>query len=186
MGSKADLVALAGDQLWNGIALPDLTTIDWRTAATQMATDLYIMLARHQWLVQAFGPCASFGPAKARHDNHLLAIYEAVGLTGARADRAAAAVYTFALGGVVGLAAPVPLTRKIGRNSGAPEALMRDSVAKGREVATRPTNLQAHLETAGAAYSAAPEQTFAFGLKAILDGLEAQLITRGDPPDYIV
>src|ERR1051326_5287798 len=53
-GSKDNLIALAGDRAWNEIALPDLTTTDWRTAASAMATDLYAMLGRHPWLLQAF------------------------------------------------------------------------------------------------------------------------------------
>ncbi len=61
VGSKGNLIALAGDQAWNEIALPDLTSIDWRTAATSMATDLYGMLTRHSWLVQAFGSFLVFG-----------------------------------------------------------------------------------------------------------------------------
>src|SRR5215471_14287264 len=37
--SKDDLVALAGNQVWNEIALPELPAVDWRTAAAAMATD---------------------------------------------------------------------------------------------------------------------------------------------------
>src|SRR6266540_4176607 len=62
VGSKANLIALAGDEVWNEIALPDLTAIDWRTAATYMATDLHAMLTRHPWLVQALGSFVVFGP----------------------------------------------------------------------------------------------------------------------------
>ena len=42
--------ALASDQAWNEITLPDLTAMDWRTAAANMATDLHAMLTRHPWL----------------------------------------------------------------------------------------------------------------------------------------
>src|SRR5437763_16953339 len=55
VGSKDNLIALAGDQVWNEVALPDLAAVDWRTAAASMATDLHAMLTRHRWLVQAFG-----------------------------------------------------------------------------------------------------------------------------------
>ena len=79
VGSKDNLIALAGDQAWNEITLPDLTRTDWRTAATQMATDLYAMAMRHPWLVQALGSYVVFGPGKARHDDRSLAIYEAAG-----------------------------------------------------------------------------------------------------------
>src|SRR5262245_64211986 len=90
VGSKANLLALAADQAWNEVARPDLAATDWRTAATSMATDLHAMLTRHPWLLQAFGSLLLYGSGKARHDDHTLAIYEAAGFTGVRADQAAA------------------------------------------------------------------------------------------------
>jgi hypothetical protein len=41
--------------------------------------------------------------------------------------------------------------------------------------------LRARLDTAVADYAAAPDNSFEFGLQAILDGIEAQLITRRMP-----
>jgi AcrR family transcriptional regulator len=181
VGSKSNLIALAGDQAWNEIALPDLTAIDWRTAATRMATGLHAMLTRHPWLVQSFGSFLLFGPGKARHDDHTLAIYEAAGFTGARADQAATSVFTFVLGNALGPAAAASLTRKLSRDGGNADELMRDHMAKAREIATQFPRLRARLGTAAAAYSAAPEGSFEFGLQAILDGLEAQLHTRRTP-----
>jgi AcrR family transcriptional regulator len=178
VGSKGNLIALAGDQVWNEIALPDLTAADWRTAATQMATDLHAMLTRHPWLVQAFGSYVVFGPGKARHDDRSLALYEAAGFTGARADQAMATVFTFVLGNALGPAAVASLTRKLRRDGGNAEALLRDSMAKAREIATQFPRLRARLGTAAADYGAAPDNTFEFGLQAILNGLEAQLITH--------
>lgn len=50
-------------------------------------------------------------------------------------------------------------------------------MAKARETATHFPRLRARLDTPAAEYGAAPEDTFDFGLGAILDGLEAQLRT---------
>src|SRR5262245_60649763 len=111
VGNKDNLIALAGDKAWNEIALPDLTATDWRTAAASMATDLYAMLTRHPWVVQAFGSFPIFGPGKARHDDHSLAIYEAAGFKRAQADRAMAAVFTYVLGNALGPAAAASLER---------------------------------------------------------------------------
>jgi hypothetical protein len=61
--------------------------------------------------------------------------------------------------------------------------LMRDSMAKASEIATQFPRLRARLQTAAAEYGAAPDNTFEFGLQAILDGLEAQLIARRTPAD---
>jgi AcrR family transcriptional regulator len=179
--SKANLIVLAGDQVWKEVALPDLTGVDWRTAATQMATDLHAMFTRHPWLVQAFGSYMVFGPGKARHDDHNLAVYEAAGFTSAQADQAMAAVFTFVLGNALGPAAAASLTRKLSREGGDAEALIRDTMANAREIATQFPRLRARLRTAAANYAAAPRNTFEFGLKAILNGLETQLPVRRMP-----
>jgi AcrR family transcriptional regulator len=179
VGSKENLIALAGDQAWNEITLPDPTTTDWRTAVTRMANDLYAMVIRHPWVVQALGSYVVYGPGKARHDDHSLAIYEAAGFTGERADLAMTTVFTFVLGNAIGPAAAAALARKLGRGGGNATELLRDRLAGAREVAARFPRLRARLDTAAAGYGAAPEHSFEFGLQAVLDGLEAQLVAPG-------
>jgi AcrR family transcriptional regulator len=178
VGSKANLIALAGDQAWTEIALPDLAATGWRTAATATATDLHAMLTRHPWLVQAFGAFPVFGPGKARHDDHTLAVFEAAGFAGEQADQAATAVFTFVLGNALGPAATASLARKLRHDGGNAGEPMRDLMANAREIAARFPRLRARLDTAAAGYGAAPEGSFELGLNAILDGLEARLIAH--------
>ena len=177
VGSKDNLIALAADQAWNEITLPDLTKTGWRDAATALAVELHAMLTRHPWLLQAFGSFLLFGPGKARHDDHTLAIYEAAGFTSAQADQAAAAVFTFVLGNALGTAADASLTRSLRREGGNAEQLIREHMAEAIEIAKQFPRLRARLDTPAADYAAAPEGSFEFGLRAILDGLEAQLTT---------
>jgi hypothetical protein len=73
--------------------------------------------------------------------------------------------------------------RKLGRDGGNAEALIRASMAKAGEIAAQFPRLRARLGTAAADYAAAPDNTFEFGLQAILDGLEAQLTARRTPAD---
>jgi AcrR family transcriptional regulator len=181
VGSKANLITLAGDHVWTEVALPDPTATGWRTAAAQMATDLHAMLTRHPWLVQAFGSYVVFGPGTARHHDHGLAVYEAAGFTGVRADQAMATVFTFVLGSALGPAAVASLTRKLGRDGGDAQELLADHMADAREVASRFPRLRARLGTAAADYGAAPDDSFEFGLQAILDGLEGQLVAGRTP-----
>jgi hypothetical protein len=54
-------------------------------------------------------------------------------------------------------------------------------MAGAREVAAQFPRLRDRLDTPAADYGAAPEHSFEFGLHAILDGLEAQLIAQGTP-----
>ncbi len=183
VGSKENLIALAGDQVWNEIPLPDLTVTNWRTAATQMATELYSMLIRHPWLLQAFGSFLMVSSGKARHDDHNLAVYEAAGFTGTSADQAMASVFTYVLGNALGPTAAASITRKLNRHGGDAEALMRDHMSKAGQIATQFPRLRARLETTAADYGAAPEKSFEFGLQAILDGLQAQLITHRTPSE---
>lgn len=185
VGSKDNLIALAADQVWTEIALPDPAEVGWRTAAAQMATDLHTMLTRHPWLVQAFGTLVLYGPGKARHDDHSLAIYEAAGFTGARADQASAAVLTFVLGNALGPAAETALRRKLARDGADPDTLTDDSMAKALDVAAQFPRLRARFDTSAATdYAAAPDNSFEFGLTAILEGLEAGLRANRVPADW--
>src|SRR5262249_58434444 len=112
VGSKDNLIALATDQVWHEIALPDLAAAGWRASAAAMATGLHAMLIRHPWLVQAFGSQVLYGPGKARHDDHSLAVYEAAGFTSAQAGQAVATVFTFVLGNALRVAAAASPTRQ--------------------------------------------------------------------------
>lgn len=178
VGSKANLIGLAGDQAWGEVALPDPAAAGWRAAAAAMATSLHAMLTRHPWVVQALGSHPLFGPGKARHDDHLLAIYEAAGFPAGKADQATAAVCTYVLGNALGPAAAASLTRNLSRGGGDAGKQMADILARARDIATQFPRLHARLETAAPGYYAAPEHSFEFGLQAILDGFEAQLIGR--------
>jgi len=178
VGSRESLIALAADRAWAEVELPDPAAVGWRTAAYQMATSEYAMLTRHPWLVQAFGSYQLYGPGKARHDEHSIAVYQAAGFAGAEADQATSAVFTFVLGNALGLAATASFTRKLGRDGGDVQALLQASRAEVLEVASQFPLLRARLELPSAGYGAAPEGSFAFGLQALLDGLEARLAAR--------
>jgi len=178
VGSKDTLIALASDHVWNEIALPDLAKVDWRTAAASMATELHDMLTRHLWLVQAFGSHMVYGPGKARHDEHSLAIYETAGFIGAQADQAASSVFIFVLGNALSHAAAASFARKFGRAGDDAMKLTQESMAKARTIAQQFPRLRARLETANPEYAEAPANTFEFGLQAILDGIAAQLPPR--------
>ncbi|MER5960949.1 TetR/AcrR family transcriptional regulator C-terminal domain-containing protein [Streptomyces sp. NPDC002057] len=174
--NKDDLVTLAGDLVWDEIRLPDPDTVDWRTAATAMAGDLYAMFTRHPWLVQAFATHLFHGEGKARHDDHNLAVYEAAGFVGPEADRAAAAVFTYVLGNASSAAATAALTRRIEREGGDAEEVFAATMKEAVEVAGRFPRLRSRIDALAAAdYAEAPDDTFAFGLDSLLDGLTARL-----------
>jgi AcrR family transcriptional regulator len=174
VGSKDELITLAGDAVWGEIGLPDLATVDWRTAAMSMARDLYATLIRHPWLLQAFGSHLMYGPGKARHDDHALAVYERAGFSGIGADLAAATVLTYVLGNALGHAATAAFGRKLRRDGALGDGSMRERMDAVREIASQFPMLRARLEEPSADYGSAPEGSFEFGLRAIFEGLEAR------------
>jgi len=140
------------------------------------------MLSRHPWLVQAFGTYRLYGPGKARHDDHNLAVFEAAGFTGTEADQAASTVFTFVLGNALGPAATASYARKLGRDGGDVEALMRAN-REMVEIAAQFPRLRARLELPSAKYAAAPNDSFEYGLQAVLDGLQGRLAASGKSAD---
>ncbi|MEU7556606.1 TetR/AcrR family transcriptional regulator C-terminal domain-containing protein [Streptomyces sp. NPDC044571] len=122
--------------------------------------------------MQAFGSYLSYGPGKARHDDHSLAIYEVAGFEGRDAERAAAAVFTFVLGSALGSSATASLVRRLRREGGDPEELIQDTLAKAGEDAMKYPRLRTRLDTLSADHNASPERTFEYALQALLDGLE--------------
>lgn len=179
--SKDDLIVLAGDRVWNEIALPEPNTLDWRSSATQLASELYAMLCRHPWVVQAFGTYMMYGLGKARYNDYALGLYEAAGFSQTEADRAVTAIFTFVLGNALGLAAATSMARKLDRQGARAQELARDSMAKAGEIAAQFPRLRARFGTPAAEYAASPENTFEVGLRALLDGLDAQLVRRAAP-----
>jgi AcrR family transcriptional regulator len=183
--NKDDLVVLTADVVWSEIELPDPAGVEWRAAATQLATGLHAMFSRHPWLVQAFGSYLFYGESKARYDDNCLAVYEAGGFAGAQADRAVGTVFTFVLGSVLGASATVSLTRRLSRNGKNAEEAIADTMTKAAAVAMRFPHLRARLDTPAATdYTGSPEDTFEHGLRVLLDGLEADRTTHGAPADH--
>lgn len=181
--NKDELVRLTSDALWHEIELPDLAATDWRTTATAHAGGMHTMLTRHPWLVQAFGRHLLYGPGQARYNDLGLAIYEKAGFTAADADRAAATVFTFVFGSALGPAAQVSLHRRLGKNGADAERLMAEVMTRATETAAQFPRLRERLGTRAASeYTAAPDDTFAFGLRSILDGFEARL--TADAPSH--
>ena len=175
--TKDELLRLAADALWHEVGLPDLDNCDWRTAATAMAIGLHAMLGRHPWLVQAFGSHLLYGPGMARHHDHLVAVYEKAGFAGIDADRASAAVFTYVLGNALGPAAHVSLTRRLSRNGRDPAQPLAEAMEQATEIAAGFPHLRERLDRA-AGYADAPDASFAFGLRAVLDGLQSLLGSR--------
>ncbi|QUQ64385.1 TetR/AcrR family transcriptional regulator [Kutzneria sp. CA-103260] len=168
--SKDNLITLAGDAVWAEVDLPDLDAVDWRSAATAMAKDLFTMIVRHPWLVPAMSTHLIYGPGKARHDDHCLALFEAAGFSGSDADHAATVVCTFVLGTALAATSEIAWQTRL-RRAGGDE---RDVVERVTEIARQFPRLRARSET-WTGPDTTPEHELEAGVRTILDGLAARL-----------
>lgn len=98
VGSRHNLLLLAADTVWGQTPLPALDGVEWRPVLLAMADNLRSMLLRRPWLLAAMTVQPLDGPARDRHDEHLLAVCEASGLTRRDAEQAVQSVVTFAIG----------------------------------------------------------------------------------------
>jgi len=175
VGSKERLVELAADSVWGEIELPDPKALGWRAAATIMARGFRAMIGRHLWLAPAMGSYLIYGPGKAQHDEHALAVYEAGGFTGTEADKALNAVYMFVAGQALSDAAEVAWKRRLTRDGA---SMAEQSQAVMAQI-TAITQDFPRLHALAASYElidpAAADVRFEFGLSVILDGLEDRL-----------
>lgn len=177
--SKERLVVLAADEVWGEIELPELSATEWRAAATAMATGLYEMISRHLWLVPAMSTTLVYGPGKARHDDHCLAVYETAGFTGVAADWAMNTVFVFVLGRALGESAEHAWQQRMSRNGADEQKKMQQTIEHVTAIAMQFPRMRARMEVWGQTGDNAPaDHSFEFGLQTILDGLQVRLDNR--------
>lgn len=173
--SKEALVALTLDTVIAEVALPDVEALGWRRAASAMARDFRAMILRHPWLalVSATYPTA-FGPRLARHNEHVLAVYQTAGFHGDALEGAEAAVYSFVLGAALGEVGA--RAWRSGARADAGATMSAETLAEMRASVQDRPRLAARLDALeGSDATAMSEASFEFGLEALLDGLAARL-----------
>lgn len=165
VGNKDNLVGLAADAVFGEVELPDPESAGWREALAASSRGLRATIVRHPWLVPVLGSHPEIhGPHGARYQNHMLTACELAGFTGSDPDWAGSTVFSFVIGAVWGEAS-------------APGSSASDTaVGDARESARDFPRLVARIEAlAGSDPALVREQSFEFGLRAVLDGLAARL-----------
>ena len=157
--SKDALFALAADEVFGDIELPDPQAVGWRAAAAAMAQGLRSAILAHTWLGPVFGTHPVYGPKMARWVDHCLGIFTLAGFTGSRLDWAGDTVLAYVLGKT--LSEGALSTRKDDELA----ELMRDA----RQIAEAFPRLRERFD--------APQEGdgFDFGLEVVLNGLAATL-----------
>ncbi|WP_280404014.1 TetR/AcrR family transcriptional regulator [Nocardia brasiliensis] len=175
--SKDELVTLAADLVWHEIELPDPATSDWRSAAAVLAREVHEMIGRHFWLLAAMSTHVIYGPGKARFDECGLAVFEGAGFDGRDADHAAATLLMYVIGAAQGSAAEQAWEARLRRGGGEPGVRQPGVLAYATEAAAQFPRLRARLNAPTPVETLPGSTGFEFGLRTVLDGLQARLAT---------
>ncbi|WP_280235917.1 TetR/AcrR family transcriptional regulator [Nocardia cyriacigeorgica] len=175
--NKNELITLAADLVWHEIEMPDPATTDWRSAAATLAREVHEMIGRHFWLLAAMSTHVIYGPGKARFDECGLEVFEGAGFAGADADRAAATLLMFVIGAAQGSAAERAWQARLRHDGGDAGSHRPDALTYVTEAAAQFPRLRARLDSLALdAVETSPGSTdFEFGLRTVLDGLQARL-----------
>ncbi|MFF0493539.1 TetR/AcrR family transcriptional regulator [Nocardia sp. NPDC004068] len=174
--SKDELVTLAADSVWRELELPDPAVIEWRSAAMLLARELHAMVARHFWLLPAMSTHVVYGPGKARFDDCCLAVFEGAGFSRTDADLAAATVLMYVIGAAHGSAAERAWQARMRRTGVDEDARREEVMASIAETVRQFPRLLARSTSPPVGVETLPGDTgFEFGLRTVLDGLEARL-----------
>lgn len=174
VGSKENLVVLAGDHAWSEVDLPDIAQAGWQEAAATLARNTYAMLTCHHWLVSAVSTYFVYGAGMARYQDHNYAIYEAAGFTGTELDHAYDAIFNFVLGAAVGKSYEIAMRARLNQDEDG-QGKLAELLRRAEQTASAFPRLAARLgEHRDIETAVAERDAFEFGLNTILDGLNAR------------
>ncbi|WP_405064461.1 TetR/AcrR family transcriptional regulator [Kribbella sp. NBC_01505] len=173
--NKDELLVLAGDYAWNEVDLPSPGRLGWQAAVVELASSIRLMLTNHFWLVTTMSTHVIYGPGKARVDDHSLGIYEEAGFTPEQADQVAATVLMFVLGAAQGDASERAWQARLRRTGVDEHEAFQAAVDEVNAVAQEFPRLR--VRQLSSAAPASEQDPFRFGLQAIIDGLQATLLS---------
>jgi hypothetical protein len=172
---KDELLELVVDEVMAEIYVPEAGDTGWRTGASILASGMRTMLLRHPWVIGLLGVRPNLGPNAMRLGERTMALLTAAGFAGTEI----AHVSSMLMSQAIGSATMVSAVTAAGRRSGRSVAEMVDDVEPHLErvAADHPEYGKWRRENQEAMRDVERlwDESFAFGLDRLLDGLEAWL-----------
>jgi AcrR family transcriptional regulator len=178
VANKDELLDLAIDEIWGEVYVPDTGDTSWRTAASVFATGMRTMLLRHPWVMSLLGVRQNIGPNAMRVSERAVVVFNAAGFTGMELAYASGLLTSHVIGSALSVAAVAETSRKTGVT---PKQMVEDLTPYLDSIAEEhPQYHEWWQEFGGTNFD--PEQlwdeSFAFGLERVLDGLELWLARK--------
>lgn len=176
VANRDELIELVVDEVYGEIEVPDVTDpADWRAAATTCAHSVRSAILRHPWMASLLGEVglAYLGPNVMRMSERMLALLEAAGFALADANRGISTLVAYVVGVSISEGAYLSMLARSGQSeqdwvrqlrpaaeqAAAPYPRVRDQLADFVELDPKQSR----------------DETFAWGLDRVLDGLAATL-----------
>ncbi|MFJ9413749.1 TetR/AcrR family transcriptional regulator [Streptomyces sp. NPDC101227] len=176
VASKYELIELVVDDVYGEPGVP--ATADgkqWRAAVTRTATELRAMVLRHPWIAPELGQVGlvHIGPNAIGMSSGLLAQFEAAGFPADEMDQAMGTLMAYVIGTAVSEAAYLSGIARSGKTE-------EEWVAELRPAFDEASREHPRLRQGSSAQPDADPQrirddSFAYGLDRVLDGLAARL-----------
>ncbi len=171
--TKDDLIDLVIDEFYGEVDVPGVELAGWRPGALLFAHSLRAGVLRHPWIPEVIYTRPSIGPNAVAVGSRGLALFEAGGFTGNDIDHALGAVMAYVLGQA---SAEVAFHRVVRKSGQSIEVWTDDVLEQAKAAIQEHPEMQESLRRRTTADPAqVMNESFAFGLDTLLDGLEARL-----------
>jgi AcrR family transcriptional regulator len=177
VANKEELLELAVDEVLGEIYVPEAGDAPWRVSVSTFANGVRATLLRHPWVIALLGTKPTLGPNALRMGDRVIALLTDAGFTGWAMSHVSALIHGHAIGSATTQAAGTSALRQ----SGIP---VNEYFKNLEPYLDRITTDHPHYDQwrrANPMDDAEPmkiwEDSFAFGLERILDGLEHWLVT---------
>jgi AcrR family transcriptional regulator len=181
---KDELLELVVDHVMGEVYVPEVSDTDWRMGVSVSTHGMRTMLLRHPWVLSRLGAKPTIGPNAMRNGERNVALLTAAGFSGMELAHVSSMLSAHAIGSATTQSAVAATTRETGlQPAELVEKLQPYLERLGENHPTYDKWRREHLANGGLDVERIWEDSFAFGLERILDGLELWLTKR--PADRV-
>ncbi|WP_250003063.1 TetR/AcrR family transcriptional regulator C-terminal domain-containing protein [Actinoplanes sp. M2I2] len=182
VANKDELLELAVDEVLGEIYVPEPGDTGWRIGASISANGMRSALLRHPWAIGLLGLHPTIGPNAMRLGERLVALFIAAGFRGMALSHATAVLNSHAIGAATSESAIKSALKRTGQTY---EQIAEDVEPYLQRLASDNPNYEKWRQETGPMPNDPDqvlEETYAFGLERLLDGLELWLENNTGKP----
>jgi hypothetical protein len=175
VANKDELLELAVDEVLGEVYVPVPGDTSWRIGASICANGMRAALLRHPWVIGLLGLHPTLGPNAMRMGEQLVALFSRAGFSGMALSHATAVLHAHAIGSATSEAAVRSALRRTGKTW---QDVAKDVEPYLERLGPENPHYDKWRKETGPLRQDPDqvlEETYAFGLDRLLDGLELWL-----------